>query len=75
MVKDILESGIISAFKVGQCFNKITNYDLSVFPGILGNYSWYGVRRGETLLARKPWHQFVDIKEAQDLFRKVELLK
>ena len=36
-IKDLLDSGLIYALKVGQCFNKMTNYDLSVVPKISGN--------------------------------------
>ena len=50
-IKELLESGLIYALKVGKRFNKMTNYDLSVVLEISGNYSWYSIRRGQALLA------------------------
>ena len=53
----------------------MTQYSLNMIPEIPGNYNWYSFRRGQEILARKPWHQYVDIKEAQDIYGKVGLLK
>ena len=50
-------------------------WSVMIVPTIQGNYSWYSLRRREEVLQRKPWHQYVDLKEAQDVFRRVEQLK
>ena len=66
-IKDLLESGLSYGLKVGKYFNKMTQYCLSMVPEIPGNYNWYSFRRGQEILTRKPWHQYVDIREAQAL--------
>ena len=53
----------------------MTHYSLSIIPEIPGFYNWYSFWRGQEILARKPQHQYVDIKEAQDIYGKVVLLK
>ena len=50
-------------------------WSVMIVPTIQGNYSWYSLRRREEFLQRKPWHQYVDLKEAQDVFRRLEQLK
>ena len=64
-----------NSLKVGKCFNFLTNWSMSITPEIHGSYNWYSLRHGEEIVTRKPWYQFVDQKEAQDMFKIVETLK
>ena len=74
-IKNLLESGLSYALKVGKYFNKMTQYSLNMIPEIPGNYNWYSFRRGPEILARKPLHQYVDITEAQDIYIKAAKLR
>ena len=74
-IKNLLESGLSYDLTVEKHFNKMTQYSINLIPEIPGIYNLYSFWHGQELLARKPWHQYVDIKEAQDIYGKVGLLK
>jgi hypothetical protein len=73
-IKDLLELGQKWALKVGELYNLMAIWSIMITPTIQGSYSWYNLRRGKEVI-REPWHQHVDIKEAQDVFRRLEQLK
>ena len=74
-LKDLLESGMSFALQVGKYFNIMTNHSLTIVPDIPGNYNWFNFRRGKEVIRRYPWHQYVDIREAQDISVKVNQLR
>ena len=53
----------------------MTDHSLSIVPGFPGNYNWDNFRRGQEVLKKDPWHQFVDIRVAQDIKVKVNQLR
>jgi hypothetical protein len=73
-IKDLLEKGQKWVLKVGELYNLMAIWSIMITPTIQGSYSWYNLRRGEEVI-REPWHQHVDIKVAQDVFRRLEQLK
>ena len=73
-IKDLFEKGQKWALKVGELYNLMAIWSIMITPTIQGSYSWYNLRRGEEVI-REPWHQLVDIKEAQDVFRRLKQLK
>ena len=48
---------------------------MKMIPHMQGNYSWYSFKQGDTIVPREPWHQYVDIKEAEDIFRQFDKLE
>jgi hypothetical protein len=69
-----LELGQRWALKVDELYNLMAIWSIMIAPTIKGSYSWYNLRRGKEV-TREPWHQHVDIQEAQDVFRRLEQLK
>ena len=74
-IKELLENGQSWALKVGKCFNFLDHWTMSMTPEIQGSYNWYRLRSGGEIIPRKPWHQFVDLKEVQDVSQRVEQLE
>ena len=74
-IKELFEEGLKWALKVARTYNLLSNWGMKMIPHMQGNYSWYSFKQGETIVPREPWHQYVDIKEAEDIFRQFDKLK
>ena len=74
-IKELFEEGLKWALKVGKSYNLLSIWGMKMIPHMQGNYSWYSFKQGEAIVPREPWHQYVDIKEAEDIFRQFDKLK
>ena len=60
--------------EVGKYFNLMAIWSMEIPPEIPRNYSLFNFQRGNQLVERKPFHLFMELKDAEDVFRKVEEL-
>jgi hypothetical protein len=71
--------GFKSALETARIFNNVCTWSMTMLPHpeYAGNYSWFSQwslhNRGQ-IEQRKPWHQTINFKEAEDIFQKVERL-
>ena len=64
------------AIKTAQNLNHLSQWSIMTPPDIQGNYSWFSLYQedGAVVLTCQPWHQFVDEKEAIDIWKTFEKL-
>ena len=75
-IKELAEEGMKWAIKTAQNLNHLSQWSIMTPPDIQGNYSWFSLYQedGAVVLTRQPWHQFVDEKEAIDIWKTFEKL-
>ena len=75
-IKELAEEGMKWSIKTAQNLNHLSQWTIMTPPDIQGIYSWFSLYQedGAVVLTRQPWHQFVDEKEAVDIWKTFEKL-
>ena len=75
IIQENINEAQMKVQEVGKNFNFIGMASLESQPEFPGNYSWFSYQRGEQLIERKPFHMHLVLKEAEDVYIKVEEMR